>query len=65
MSAAAGTGVDGGEIGESGARVNPDLTDGFGAAVITWSSQTTLGTDPSVAQGHPMSKMKFSLSKTG
>jgi hypothetical protein len=56
---------DGGGIGESGARVNPNLTDGSGAAVITGSNQTRLGTDPSLAQGHPMSKIKFSLSKTG
>jgi hypothetical protein len=63
---AAGLRVDDGDgIGESGARVNPNLTDGSGATVITGSNQTKLGTDPSPAQGHPMSKTKFSLSKTG
>jgi hypothetical protein len=38
---------------------------GAGPAVISWSNQTRMGTDPSLAQGHPVSKTKFSLSKTG
>jgi hypothetical protein len=64
--AAVGLRVDsGGGIGYSGTRVNPNLTDGSRATVITGSNQTRLGTDPSLAQGHPISKMKFSLSKTG
>ena len=36
-----------------------------GAIPSVGSNQTRLGADPSVAQGHRMSKTKFSLSSTG
>jgi hypothetical protein len=34
---------------------------GSGLTVISWSNQTRIGTNPSLAQGHPVSKTKFSL----